>query len=322
MSADAPLKQEPPDGTRVGPIDLALFVVVAAELVFVGSLLWRHISSTRAIYEHAITSAANHDLVRQGVTLSFARALDFAIIKSAAVFLGFGLVLIGALYVLKVTNAAFQLNAETPDRSRVSLQSTSAGLVLATLGVAVVILALFSRSDVSLSGSWAGLDSRVTTAASRLPSEKREESKPEEDPTPVGVREEQDKQATRGSAKSSSKTLPDPLRGQPAELRVHFASGSVELSTAESEKLRAVAAALNAGVLQSVLVEGYGDAGVQEQLSLVLGDRRAKEVRELVIQYGGQSGSIRTMSYGEERPFDNESAEKGGDAILHLTYSR
>ncbi len=61
----------------------------------------------------------------------------------------------------------------------------------------------------------------------------------------------------------------------------------------------------------NLLVEGHCDERGTEQYNLALGDRRASIVRDYLVTLGVDGGRIRTVSYGEERPFDpghNESA--------------
>lgn len=61
----------------------------------------------------------------------------------------------------------------------------------------------------------------------------------------------------------------------------------------------------------TILIEGHCDERGTEQYNLALGDRRASIVRDYLITLGVDAGRIRTVSYGEERPFDpghNEAA--------------
>jgi peptidoglycan-associated lipoprotein len=58
----------------------------------------------------------------------------------------------------------------------------------------------------------------------------------------------------------------------------------------------------NAGY--NLLIEGHCDERGTEQYNLALGDRRANIAREFLMTLGIDSSRIRTVSYGEERPFD------------------
>ena len=61
----------------------------------------------------------------------------------------------------------------------------------------------------------------------------------------------------------------------------------------------------------NLLVEGHCDERGTEQYNLALADRRASIVRDYLVTLGVDAGRIRTVSYGEERPFaegHNEAA--------------
>lgn len=65
------------------------------------------------------------------------------------------------------------------------------------------------------------------------------------------------------------------------------------------------------GTGYNVLIEGHTDERGTEQYNLALGDRRANIAREYLVTLGIEAGRLRTVSYGEERPFEeghNESA--------------
>ncbi len=54
----------------------------------------------------------------------------------------------------------------------------------------------------------------------------------------------------------------------------------------------------------SLLIEGHCDERGTEQYNLALGDRRANSAKEYMVALGVDAARIRTVSYGEERPFD------------------
>ncbi len=54
----------------------------------------------------------------------------------------------------------------------------------------------------------------------------------------------------------------------------------------------------------SLLVEGHCDERGTEQYNLALGDRRANAAKEYMVALGVDTNRVRTVSYGEERPFD------------------
>lgn len=58
------------------------------------------------------------------------------------------------------------------------------------------------------------------------------------------------------------------------------------------------------GAGYNVLIEGHCDERGTEQYNLALGDRRANTAKDYLATLGINAGRIRTVSYGEERPFD------------------
>ncbi|HUP48865.1 MAG TPA: peptidoglycan-associated lipoprotein Pal [Thermoanaerobaculia bacterium] len=68
---------------------------------------------------------------------------------------------------------------------------------------------------------------------------------------------------------------------------------------------------LHANPQYNLLIEGHCDERGTEQYNLALGDRRAHTARQFLVALGVDAGRMRTVSYGEERPFalgSNESA--------------
>ena len=53
----------------------------------------------------------------------------------------------------------------------------------------------------------------------------------------------------------------------------------------------------------NLLIEGHTDERGTEQYNLALGDRRANTAREFLTALGIDGSRLRTVSYGEERPF-------------------
>ncbi|HEX8616917.1 MAG TPA: OmpA family protein [Thermoanaerobaculia bacterium] len=58
------------------------------------------------------------------------------------------------------------------------------------------------------------------------------------------------------------------------------------------------------GANYHLLVEGHCDERGTEQYNLALGDRRANSARDFLMTLGVDGSRIRTVSYGEERPFE------------------
>ncbi|HXG58291.1 MAG TPA: peptidoglycan-associated lipoprotein Pal, partial [Thermoanaerobaculia bacterium] len=54
----------------------------------------------------------------------------------------------------------------------------------------------------------------------------------------------------------------------------------------------------------NLLIEGHCDERGTEQYNLALGDRRANTAKQFLVALGIDAARIRTVSYGEERPFN------------------
>jgi len=78
------------------------------------------------------------------------------------------------------------------------------------------------------------------------------------------------------------------------------------LSADAQSSLSASAKWLNGkdGAAYNLLIEGHCDERGTEQYNLALGDKRANVAKEYLQTLGVDGARIRTVSYGEERPFD------------------
>lgn len=76
------------------------------------------------------------------------------------------------------------------------------------------------------------------------------------------------------------------------------------LSPEAQAALTASANWLKAHSQYSLLIEGHCDERGTEQYNLALGDRRANSARDFLATLGVEGNRMRTVSYGEERPFD------------------
>jgi peptidoglycan-associated lipoprotein len=58
-----------------------------------------------------------------------------------------------------------------------------------------------------------------------------------------------------------------------------------------------------------ITLEGHCDERGTDDYNIALGERRANSVRNYLVKLGISSGRMNIISYGEERPFCNESDE-------------
>jgi peptidoglycan-associated lipoprotein len=58
-----------------------------------------------------------------------------------------------------------------------------------------------------------------------------------------------------------------------------------------------------------ILIEGHCDERGTNEYNLALGERRANSAKDYLLSLGVDAGRVKTVSYGEERPFCTESTE-------------
>jgi peptidoglycan-associated lipoprotein len=83
-----------------------------------------------------------------------------------------------------------------------------------------------------------------------------------------------------------------------------FEYNDSQLSSDAQNALTSSATWLKKNPQYNLLIEGHCDERGTEQYNLALGDRRANQAKEYLVTLGVDGGRIRTVSYGEERPFD------------------
>ena len=81
------------------------------------------------------------------------------------------------------------------------------------------------------------------------------------------------------------------------------------LSSDAQEALTTTATWLKSHPQYNLLIEGHCDNRGTSQYNLALGDRRANTAKDYLVTLGVEAGRVKTVSYGEERPFDEGSSE-------------
>lgn len=140
-SGAAPLPEAPQDRA----LDRRLFVAVSLILVLLAALCVTGLGIQIHTYLVEIGKATQK--ADTSSILSFTRAMDAAIMKTSALFLGYLLIFTGALYILRIATAHYQLSVTSGNRAG-SLDTSSPGLVMVTLGVALVMTAMLSKTSV------------------------------------------------------------------------------------------------------------------------------------------------------------------------------
>lgn len=143
-----PLREQ----SRAPMFTQALFRIVmgllGAQLLLLGGNLWFQFRNYASGIRLAEQAGATADIV--SLVLIYSRAWDFAVTKTSALFLGFMVVYLGALYVLRSADSAYELTVSQGPQPSVSLRSSSPGLLMVLLGALLVALVLSSRSEVGV----------------------------------------------------------------------------------------------------------------------------------------------------------------------------
>jgi peptidoglycan-associated lipoprotein len=77
-----------------------------------------------------------------------------------------------------------------------------------------------------------------------------------------------------------------------------------DLSTAAQDQLKTNATWMSSNAGRNVIVEGHCDERGTNEYNLALGERRAASAKDYMVSLGAEAARLKTVSYGEERPFD------------------
>ncbi|OKS84556.1 OmpA family protein [Mucilaginibacter polytrichastri] len=133
-------------------IDWILIVVVMLVLGLAGFTLYQNLHSQDQVYDKVIAQFMNakDTSTSSAAVLAFSRARDFANMKAASMLVGFLLIFTGALFLLKIFALSYHLKADKTPAGSFSLESSSPGLVMITLGVAIMSVVLLTKTEVGL----------------------------------------------------------------------------------------------------------------------------------------------------------------------------
>jgi len=110
------------------------------------------------------------------------------------------------------------------------------------------------------------------------------------------------------------------LQGKGLIRDAFFEYAEATLSSDAQAALTTSANWLKANSKYNLLVEGHCDERGTEQYNLALGDKRAQQAKDYLVASGVDASRIRTVSYGEERPFDpgHDESAWGQNRRAHL----
>jgi peptidoglycan-associated lipoprotein len=83
-----------------------------------------------------------------------------------------------------------------------------------------------------------------------------------------------------------------------------------ELRTDAVEQLKTNFNWIQANTANSVIIEGHCDERGTSEYNLALGERRANSAKDYIVNLGVAPARIKTVSYGEEKPFAAGSTEE------------
>jgi peptidoglycan-associated lipoprotein len=90
---------------------------------------------------------------------------------------------------------------------------------------------------------------------------------------------------------------------------VYFAFDSWKISDEGKQALEMGAQWLQSNPEKIITIEGHCDERGTQAYNLVLGEKRAKAVRNYLVELGVGTGRLAVTSYGKERPFCKEHDE-------------
>ena len=91
---------------------------------------------------------------------------------------------------------------------------------------------------------------------------------------------------------------------------IYFDYDKSDIRSDAREILKANAEIFNKNGNAAIVVEGHCDERGTAEYNMALGERRAQETKQYLVNLGINASRIETISYGEERPLDNRSTEE------------
>jgi peptidoglycan-associated lipoprotein len=127
-------------------------------------------------------------------------------------------------------------------------------------------------------------------------------------PPPTRVEDAQPRATPLAPETVVSRSLEELNRNSPLK-PVFFALDSAELDNAGRQVASANVELLKRNPTWAVTIEGHCDDRGTAEYNLALGERRAEAVRAYFVSLGLPAGRLKTVSYGEEFPFDSSETE-------------
>ena len=141
-----------------------------------------------------------------------------------------------------------------------------------------------------------------------------------EEQSPAGVESRKPAAASAGpaavpaprpmaSAVDVSKPVARPVEGTLAKRTVFFAYDQFDVAEEYRPLLEAHARHLRANPAARILIQGNADDRGSREYNLALGQRRAENVKKVLVLLGARDAQIESVSLGEEKPLCREQQE-------------
>lgn len=133
-----------------------------------------------------------------------------------------------------------------------------------------------------------------------------------QEPPPGAAKEEGTKRTAEAESMKKMEGKPEATVKEEASLQdIFFDFDKHNVRSDQRAAIDQGAAWLRNNAAVKIVIEGHCDERGTSEYNMALGDRRAKNVKEALVSRGVNAKSIKTISYGKEKPFDaghNEEA--------------
>ncbi len=102
----------------------------------------------------------------------------------------------------------------------------------------------------------------------------------------------------------------DPLAWAAGLADVHFDYNQTKILKENKAVLDALTQKLKEDATRKVLVEGHCDSRGTANYNMMLGERRAKSVKQYLVKAGVPDSQIEVVSYGKEKPLCREMTDE------------
>jgi uncharacterized membrane protein YjgN (DUF898 family) len=130
-------------------LDRIIILVAVVLTVFTITLLLGNLYFQYTNYEQAITQSLEEGFVDYAAVLSLSRAYDFAVLKTSGMFLGYGLIMLGSIFVLRRQQDTYELDLGSAEAGRLILRSSSPGLIVISLGVVLMCTMVLVKQNIT-----------------------------------------------------------------------------------------------------------------------------------------------------------------------------